>query len=373
MIYAVAHWGREFENDRSRGLHRIAWVPLPNRFDSAAYWRMMEEPDAAVLFASWVWIIQVASRCSTRGVLVKDSGIAHDAMSLAERVRGRPEWFARALDYFLGNGWLCEVVADTGPAGQARFLQTPRTAGGRATLYASVASDSPSVGSGSRTTGDGSRTIENGSSLAGGSGPPSDNSGKPFEDKTYELPFGAQSEAGEGGPRGGGGSSGKKKKTQSLKDCVSKALTGATPGPAPEAVLAFAAGCAIPQAAAEAFVDYFTRRGWRDSYGRPVASWRGRLRLWAKDWEKRSARGTRPARALAATERHVPVPEAVSPEAEPAGPSCAIPVLVEGMRRAVAESRQRCPQEKGHHPNQGAERTPGNGVRLPEAPQPMTA
>lgn len=99
-IYSVIDWDRHFENNRSRTVENLRWVCVPNRHDGEGYSLLMEQDDAAELFAAWVLILQVASKCQARGTLVRDDGTPLTAKSLAIKTRGDRAWFEKALNFF---------------------------------------------------------------------------------------------------------------------------------------------------------------------------------------------------------------------------------------------------------------------------------
>ncbi len=113
--YHVANWGKLYENNRSRSVERLGWVPIPNSHDGERYSAIWIEKDGAQLFAAWILILQVASKCNPRGSLIRGTGEAHDAKSLAMRTRAPEAIFSRALEYFHTNHWLS--VESSQPAG----------------------------------------------------------------------------------------------------------------------------------------------------------------------------------------------------------------------------------------------------------------
>jgi hypothetical protein len=121
-IYRVARWEEIYENNRSRTVKDLRWVSVPNNHDGEKYTELMERDDAAVLFTAWILIVEVASRCWPRGVLVRADGSPYDAHSLARKTRGRRDWFEKALPYFESNGWL---LAEEGPSEAPREVAKP--------------------------------------------------------------------------------------------------------------------------------------------------------------------------------------------------------------------------------------------------------
>lgn len=106
-IYTIRDWDKHYENNRSRTVDRLAWVLVPNKHDGEGYGTIMIQPDAAELFAAWVLILQVSSKCQSRGRLVTDDGRPMTPEILAVKTRGRVEWFKRAFDFFTSTvQWL---------------------------------------------------------------------------------------------------------------------------------------------------------------------------------------------------------------------------------------------------------------------------
>lgn len=72
MIYRIKGWNDHYENNRTRDLKRMDWVPIPNRMDKASYVRLVSHPDGAAHLGAWLAIVEIASRCDKRGTLIQD-------------------------------------------------------------------------------------------------------------------------------------------------------------------------------------------------------------------------------------------------------------------------------------------------------------
>lgn len=105
-VYHVTGWNKHYENNRSRKVINLAWVPVPNHHDGERYTAIWHEKNGAELFAAWILILQVASKCHPRGSLVRSNGQPHTALSLAVKTRARSDIFESALNYYSNNGWL---------------------------------------------------------------------------------------------------------------------------------------------------------------------------------------------------------------------------------------------------------------------------
>ena len=112
-LYRIVNWDDHFENNRTREMKAMAWVPVPNKHDGEGFRRIMREPDGIMIYGCWHLILQVASKClRERGTLLRDDGtpITADTLSLKTGWNTVAD-FERALS-FLSHpqvGWL-EVV-----------------------------------------------------------------------------------------------------------------------------------------------------------------------------------------------------------------------------------------------------------------------
>lgn len=84
-MYRIKDWHSTFENNRSRELKRLDWVPVPNTMDTGGYIELVEEhPNGAAHFGAWMAIVEIASRQKTRGMLPQlPAGIPHSDAAIA--------------------------------------------------------------------------------------------------------------------------------------------------------------------------------------------------------------------------------------------------------------------------------------------------
>lgn len=85
--FRIRNWESTYENNRTRELVEMRWVPIPNRQDSDGYTMLIEKKNGPAIFGAWIAILQVASRCKVRGTLTRDGEIPHSAASLARMTR----------------------------------------------------------------------------------------------------------------------------------------------------------------------------------------------------------------------------------------------------------------------------------------------
>jgi len=114
-ILRVKDWADHFENNRTRDLKTLNWVPVPNKHDGDGYTVLVDHKNGAAHLGAWMVILQVASKCDVRGTLMRTNGKPHNAMTLS-RITGITE---SVLDEAIKRltddeiGWL-EVVDGKG-------------------------------------------------------------------------------------------------------------------------------------------------------------------------------------------------------------------------------------------------------------------
>ncbi len=106
-LYSIRNWATIFENSRSREYKKLDWVPIPNKHDGLSYRRLIAMENGIALYAAWVLIVQVASKCSQRGVLAAEDGPL-DALDLSLKTGVAAELFEQALQVLADPkiGWL---------------------------------------------------------------------------------------------------------------------------------------------------------------------------------------------------------------------------------------------------------------------------
>lgn len=110
--YRIKNWNDLYENNRSRTVKDLAWVPIPNRHDGESYSRLMLRKDASEVFSAWILLLQVASRCHPRGTLLRSDGKPHDFESLSIKTRSNKSWFEKAIPVLMQMSWLEQVAVD---------------------------------------------------------------------------------------------------------------------------------------------------------------------------------------------------------------------------------------------------------------------
>ena len=105
-VFTITDWDTLFENCTSRKLKVLGWVPIPNSHDSVAYSRLMNRKDGPEIFAAWILLVQLASKCADRGVLKSSDGRPYDAEEISVKTRAPEKIFVNALPHLCAAGWI---------------------------------------------------------------------------------------------------------------------------------------------------------------------------------------------------------------------------------------------------------------------------
>lgn len=109
-LYTIKNWDKLYENSRSRVVENLSWVPVPNKHDGENFSSIMLHRDGAKIFSGWILILQIASKCKERGILMRDNGQPHTPETMAIKSRAPREWFELALAYLCENTDWMEVL-----------------------------------------------------------------------------------------------------------------------------------------------------------------------------------------------------------------------------------------------------------------------
>ena len=133
--YEIVDWGKHYENNRTRELKHMAWVPIPNKQDGDGYTELLDHPNGAAHFGAWNALLQVASKCDPRGTLLRDSGYPHDTASLARMTRIPEKVWNEVLPRLASIGWItfCDIPHEGAVKPQDGAGECLRTEGNRTT------------------------------------------------------------------------------------------------------------------------------------------------------------------------------------------------------------------------------------------------
>ena len=106
MAITIVDWNVHYENNRTRELKHLAWVPMPNRHDGDGYTELVDHPNGAAHFGAWCALVEVASRCDERGTLLRRGAEPHDEASLARMTRLPESLWREVLPRLVSIGWI---------------------------------------------------------------------------------------------------------------------------------------------------------------------------------------------------------------------------------------------------------------------------
>ncbi len=106
VIYRIRGWDEHFENNRTRELKHLAWVPMPVKHDGDGYTELLDHRDGVAHFGAWCLIVEVAAKCDPRGTLLRDGAVPHTEDTLARVTRAPAKVFAAVLPRLVSIGWL---------------------------------------------------------------------------------------------------------------------------------------------------------------------------------------------------------------------------------------------------------------------------
>lgn len=117
-LYRIRNWEENFENNRTRELKRMPWVPIPTDLSNDSYIELIEHKNGAAHFGVWIACVEVAANSHPRGTLTRNGGTPHDSFSLHRRTRIPQVLIEQALERLCSPpiNWI-ECVACDNPAG----------------------------------------------------------------------------------------------------------------------------------------------------------------------------------------------------------------------------------------------------------------
>lgn len=116
-VYRIVDWELHFENNRTRELKAMTWVPVPNKHDGDGFTQLMEHKNGAAHLGVWLVVVQIASKCDPRGTLLRDSrnGLrsGHDSQSISRISRIPRPIIEEAMSRLMAIGWVEDISNET--------------------------------------------------------------------------------------------------------------------------------------------------------------------------------------------------------------------------------------------------------------------
>lgn len=123
-IYRIKDWDELYENNRTRGMKIMQWIPVPNMQDGDGYITLVERKNGAAYLGAWLAILQVASKCKVRGTLLRNGTEPHTPDTLSRIARISPEIIESALEILVNECKWLEIIEQHEGAGDAQFARS---------------------------------------------------------------------------------------------------------------------------------------------------------------------------------------------------------------------------------------------------------
>lgn len=113
--FSIVGWDDLYETAETKKLKNLSWVPTPNSHNSLGFCELLSHPNGMAHYGAWNLILQVASKCPVRGLLVSGRNKVHDARSIALITRGSERMIQEAIPRLVEIGWLAELELGESP------------------------------------------------------------------------------------------------------------------------------------------------------------------------------------------------------------------------------------------------------------------
>lgn len=115
IAYRIVGWADNFETAENRKLRHLTWVKLPTKQEGDGFTALMgDHPNGCAHFGAWTALVQLAAKCSCRGVLIRSLGsrvVPHDLTTICRITRVPIEVLKEAIPRLVEIGWLEEIDA----------------------------------------------------------------------------------------------------------------------------------------------------------------------------------------------------------------------------------------------------------------------
>ena len=111
--YRIVEWEKHYEtSETKRGkIKRMSWVAFTNKHDGEGLARLMAHKRRGVeYFGAFILMVEVASKCEPRGLLVRDDGTPHTPESLSAKTRAASQSFKSAIPKLIDAGWIEDLA-----------------------------------------------------------------------------------------------------------------------------------------------------------------------------------------------------------------------------------------------------------------------
>lgn len=104
QFYRIKDWQDLYENNRTRELKNMLWIPVPVKLSGDGYCMIMEDEkgrrkDGPAIFGTFISIIELAASCDPRGDLLKSDKTPHTFDSIGRICRIDPILISKTISF----------------------------------------------------------------------------------------------------------------------------------------------------------------------------------------------------------------------------------------------------------------------------------
>jgi hypothetical protein len=102
-LYKIRDWLQNFENNRTREMKNMSWLPLPIKLSGNGYVYLMGIENGPAIFGCFIAILEASAQSKKRGELWRTAEIPHSPRTLAAVIRQPEELVNKTLDICSSN------------------------------------------------------------------------------------------------------------------------------------------------------------------------------------------------------------------------------------------------------------------------------
>ena len=96
-LYRIRNWQDLYENNRTRELKNIKWIPFPIKLSGDGYCQIMEQKNGPAIFGTFIALVEMSAQCEPRGTLIRSSGEPHTFASIGRICRINPSLIEQTI------------------------------------------------------------------------------------------------------------------------------------------------------------------------------------------------------------------------------------------------------------------------------------
>jgi len=108
--YRVSNWDEIYENNRTREVKTLHWIPVPIKLAGDGYTLIMDKEDGAAIFGTFIAILEIAASCEPRGTLLRRDNLAHTCDTIARMSRVPATLVRRTIDVCTKETMWLEII-----------------------------------------------------------------------------------------------------------------------------------------------------------------------------------------------------------------------------------------------------------------------